>query len=122
MELIVHIQADMQADDLCAEEESPSPGSEHKQSIELPKRPRKVLQKPTHQIWKVRGVGTKQVDVAKVGNSPISPPPLTTNVTPAKDWSERATPRAQTRYDFEESERRTRSSSLEGILLGMVVI
>lgn len=59
------------------------------------------------------------MDVAKVGNSPISPPALTTNVTPAKDWSERATPRAQTRHDFEESEQRTRSSSLEGTQLGV---
>ncbi|KAJ5929708.1 hypothetical protein N7454_006658 [Penicillium verhagenii] len=52
--------------------------------------------------------------VRKIGNSPISPPPLTTSVAPPKDWSERATPRAQTRHEFEESERRTRSSSLEG--------
>ncbi|KAJ5632215.1 hypothetical protein N7490_008554 [Penicillium lividum] len=50
----------------------------------------------------------------RIGNSPISPPPLTTTVAPPKDWAERATPRAQTRHEFEESERRTRSSSLEG--------
>ncbi|KAL5687461.1 hypothetical protein EMGR_001768 [Emarellia grisea] len=31
----------------------------------------------------------------------ISPSPLTTSIEPAKDWSERATPRAQTRQDFE---------------------
>ncbi|KAJ5300554.1 uncharacterized protein N7443_005556 [Penicillium atrosanguineum] len=81
---------------------------------EGPERYFKPPNPPTHQIWNMRGVGTKSVDVAKVGNSPISPPPLTTNVTPAKDWSERATPRAQTRHDFEESERLMRSSSLEG--------
>ncbi|KAJ5565267.1 hypothetical protein N7513_001509 [Penicillium frequentans] len=50
----------------------------------------------------------------KIGNSPISPPPLTTTVAPPQDWSERATPRAQTRHEFEGSGRRTRSSSLEG--------
>jgi hypothetical protein len=49
------------------------------------------------------------------GNSPISPPPLTTSLSLANDCSERATPRAQTRHEFEEFERRTRSSSLEGI-------
>ncbi|KAJ5273941.1 hypothetical protein N7478_009066 [Penicillium angulare] len=47
----------------------------------------------------------------KIGNSPISPPPITTTIAPPKDWSERATPRAQTRYEFDESGRRTRSSS-----------
>ncbi|KAJ5109794.1 hypothetical protein N7532_002439 [Penicillium argentinense] len=51
---------------------------------------------------------------AKVDHSPISPPPLTTSVTPSKDWSDRATPRAQTRNEFDEIERRTHSSSLEG--------
>ncbi|KAJ6104195.1 hypothetical protein N7523_010515 [Penicillium sp. IBT 18751x] len=80
---------DMQADESCQ------------------KGPGRYFQPPTHQTWSMKGVGTKPVDVAKVGNSPISPPPLSTNVTPAKDWSERATPRAQTRHDFEDSERRT---------------
>lgn len=55
----------------------------------------------------------------KASNSPISPPPLTTNVAPAKDWSERATPRAQTWHDFEESARCPRSSNLEDIPEGM---
>ncbi|CAG8006545.1 unnamed protein product [Penicillium olsonii] len=48
-------------------------------------------------------------------SSPISPPPLSTSLSLASDCPERATPRAQTRHDFEESERRTRSSSLEDI-------
>ncbi|KAJ5233429.1 uncharacterized protein N7469_005195 [Penicillium citrinum] len=50
---------------------------------------------------------------SRVSNSPISPPLLTTSVTPVKDW-DRATPRAQTRNEFDEIERRTHSSSLEG--------
>ncbi|KAL4972693.1 hypothetical protein BDW66DRAFT_154466 [Aspergillus desertorum] len=44
----------------------------------------------------------------------ISPPPLTTSVEPVKDWSERATPRAQTRHDFDEIDRRPHSKNLEG--------
>ncbi|KAJ5312916.1 hypothetical protein N7508_003746 [Penicillium antarcticum] len=55
----------------------------------------------------------------KKGNSPISPPPLTTTVDPTFDFSERATPRAQTRHEFEEFDRRTRSSSLEDIPEGL---
>ncbi|KAJ5177472.1 uncharacterized protein N7500_000171 [Penicillium coprophilum] len=51
----------------------------------------------------------------KFGNSPISPPPLTTSISLANDCTERATPRAQTRHEFEEFERRTRSSSLQGL-------
>ncbi|CAL5869334.1 uncharacterized protein PFLUO_LOCUS3563 [Penicillium psychrofluorescens] len=51
----------------------------------------------------------------RYGHSPVSPPPLTTTITAAKDWSDRATPRAQTRHEFEEAGRRTRSSSLEDI-------
>ncbi|KAL4792690.1 hypothetical protein BDV19DRAFT_245890 [Aspergillus venezuelensis] len=52
-------------------------------------------------------------------NSPISPPPLTTSIEPAKDWSERATPRAQTRQDFDELDRRSHSSNLEDIPEGV---
>ncbi|EAW10861.1 uncharacterized protein ACLA_064930 [Aspergillus clavatus NRRL 1] len=37
----------------------------------------------------------------KHATSLISPSPLTTSIAPAQDWSERATPRAQTRQDFE---------------------
>ncbi|KGO77105.1 hypothetical protein PITC_023470 [Penicillium italicum] len=48
-------------------------------------------------------------------NSPISPPPLTTSLSLDNDCTERATPRAQTRHEFEEFERRTRSSSLQGL-------
>ncbi|KAF4765845.1 hypothetical protein HAV15_003762 [Penicillium sp. str.  len=47
------------------------------------------------------------------GNSPISPPPLTTSLSLDNDCTERATPRAQTRYEFEEFERRTRLTSKE---------
>ncbi|CAI7639060.1 unnamed protein product [Penicillium glandicola] len=55
----------------------------------------------------------------KFGNSPISPPPLTTSLSLTNDCSERATPRAQTRHEFEEFERRTRSSSLQDIPEGL---
>ncbi|KAL5339255.1 hypothetical protein BJX70DRAFT_364214 [Aspergillus crustosus] len=51
----------------------------------------------------------------KFSNSPISPPPLTTSIEPAKDWSERATPRAQTRQDFDEFDRKSHSTHLEDI-------
>ncbi|RAL04385.1 uncharacterized protein BO80DRAFT_374731 [Aspergillus ibericus CBS 121593] len=36
----------------------------------------------------------------KTSNGPLSPPPLTTSIQPAKNWFERATPRAQTRQDL----------------------
>ncbi|CEL06713.1 hypothetical protein ASPCAL09885 [Aspergillus calidoustus] len=52
---------------------------------------------------------------SKFTNSPISPPPITTSIEPALDWSERATPRAQTRQDFDELDRRSHSSNLEDI-------
>ncbi|PTU22225.1 hypothetical protein P175DRAFT_0531777 [Aspergillus ochraceoroseus IBT 24754] len=52
----------------------------------------------------------------KISNSPISPPPITTSVEPVKDWSGRATPRAQTRQDFDDIDRRSHSSILEGNL------
>ena len=55
----------------------------------------------------------------RFSTSPVSPPPITTSVPPARDWS--ATPRAQTRSEAEadllEHERpknATRSRSLEG--------
>jgi hypothetical protein len=51
----------------------------------------------------------------KIGTSPVSPPPISTSVASVQDWPDRATPRAQTRQEFDESGRRTRSSSLEGI-------
>ncbi|KAL6230808.1 hypothetical protein BDW75DRAFT_57535 [Aspergillus navahoensis] len=51
----------------------------------------------------------------KFSSSPISPPPLTTSVEPLKDWSERATPRAQSRHDFDEIDRRPHSKNLEDI-------
>ncbi|PYI04464.1 hypothetical protein BO78DRAFT_471244 [Aspergillus sclerotiicarbonarius CBS 121057] len=45
----------------------------------------------------------------KPPNGPISPPPLTTSIQPAKDWFERATPRAQTRQDFLDIRQSTHS-------------
>ncbi|KAH8692447.1 hypothetical protein BGW36DRAFT_304288 [Talaromyces proteolyticus] len=48
-------------------------------------------------------------------NSPVSPPPLTTTIPPVKDWSDRATPRAQTRQEIEEFGRRPHSTNLEDI-------
>ncbi|EAW20997.1 uncharacterized protein NFIA_115340 [Aspergillus fischeri NRRL 181] len=44
----------------------------------------------------------------------ISPSPLTTSIEPAKDWSERATPRAQTRQDFESIDLQSQPSVLAG--------
>ncbi|KKK27366.1 hypothetical protein ARAM_006666 [Aspergillus rambellii] len=55
----------------------------------------------------------------KISNSPISPPPITTSVEPVKDWSGRATPRAQTRQDFDDIDRRSHSSILEDIPEGI---
>ncbi|KAJ5869281.1 hypothetical protein N7455_004222 [Penicillium solitum] len=79
-----------------AESQSPSVGSDEQTDIiNVPPRPRKF------------------------GNSPISPPPLTTSLSLDNDCTERATPRAQTRYEFEEFERRTRSSSLQDIPEGL---
>ncbi|RHZ43822.1 uncharacterized protein CDV56_100068 [Aspergillus thermomutatus] len=46
--------------------------------------------------------------------SSISPSPLTTSIEPAKDWSERATPRAQTRQDFEDIDLQSQPSVLDG--------
>ncbi|KAL2864865.1 WD40 repeat domain-containing protein [Aspergillus lucknowensis] len=51
----------------------------------------------------------------RLSHSPISPPPLTTAIEPAKNWSERATPRAQTRQDFDDLDRISHSSNLEDI-------
>ncbi|CEJ55224.1 hypothetical protein PMG11_01493 [Penicillium brasilianum] len=86
------------SDEPCENEESSSSSKlEHSHLIEVPGRS-DTLRK-----------------FGKTGTSPVSPPPLTTSVTPVPDWSDRATPRAQTRQEFEESGRRTRSSSLEDI-------
>nr|KMM70975.1 conserved hypothetical protein, variant [Coccidioides posadasii RMSCC 3488] len=48
----------------------------------------------------------------KLSTSPISPPPLTTKVAP---WSDRATPRAQTRQEIDAFGRKPRPNSLEDI-------
>ncbi|KXG51921.1 uncharacterized protein PGRI_093140 [Penicillium griseofulvum] len=63
--------------------------------------------------------GTEKSQSPSFGNSPISPPPLTTSISLTNDCTERATPRAQTRHEFEEFERRTRSSSLQDIPEGL---
>ncbi|KAL8710154.1 MAG: hypothetical protein Q9220_005237 [cf. Caloplaca sp. 1 TL-2023] len=62
---------------------------------------------------------TEENDIAsqKRTRSPASPPPITTTVPPARDWS--ATPRAQTRPEAEaetaeEKSKLQRASSLEG--------
>ncbi|RAQ44017.1 hypothetical protein AFGD_011896 [Aspergillus flavus] len=51
----------------------------------------------------------------KFSNNPLSPPPLATAIEPTKDWSERATPRAQTMRDFDEIDKKTHSGNLEDI-------
>lgn len=50
--------------------------------------------------------------------SPVSPPPLTTEIEPEKkeeEWSERATPRAQTRQEAESLEKKAHRRSLPDI-------
>ncbi|CAG8304369.1 unnamed protein product [Penicillium salamii] len=70
----------------------------------------------TKKVARVQVVATTSADhFIQFSSSPISPPPLTTSLSLGSDCPERATPRAQTRHEFEESERRTRSSSLEGL-------
>ncbi|KAE8548556.1 hypothetical protein TMatcc_010620 [Talaromyces marneffei ATCC 18224] len=59
-------------------------------------------------------VSNDRVANKKSANSPASPPPLTTTIPPANDWSDRATPRAQTRQEIEDLDRR-HSTSLEDI-------
>ncbi|KAF3391004.1 hypothetical protein DPV78_011371 [Talaromyces pinophilus] len=59
-------------------------------------------------------VSNDRVTNKKSASSPASPPPLTTTIPPAKDWSDRATPRAQTRQEIEDLDRR-HSTSLEDI-------
>ncbi|EEP81317.1 predicted protein [Uncinocarpus reesii 1704] len=49
---------------------------------------------------------------AYLSTSPVSPPPLTTKVEP---WSDRATPRAQTRQEIDAFGRKPRPNSLEDI-------
>ncbi|KAK2739422.1 hypothetical protein FQN55_009495 [Onygenales sp. PD_40] len=51
----------------------------------------------------------------KSSTSPVSPPPITTQIAPAEDWSDRTTPRAQTRQELEDLKRRVRKSNLEDI-------
>jgi len=50
----------------------------------------------------------------KLSDSPSSPPALDTAVASARDWAERATPRAQTRQEFDFTEKRPKSTGLEG--------
>ena len=53
----------------------------------------------------------------KQSTDPASPPSLTTSVQPAKDWSERATPRAQTRNEVDPFEKKLHGNGLEGEIL-----
>ncbi|KAN0074981.1 hypothetical protein V8E54_007592, partial [Elaphomyces granulatus] len=54
-------------------------------------------------------------------SSPASPPQLATDIAPVTNWSERATPRAQTRQEFEDFERTVHLSQLEDIPEGVDV-
>ncbi|KKZ62083.1 hypothetical protein EMCG_03446 [[Emmonsia] crescens] len=47
--------------------------------------------------------------------TPVSPPPITTQIAPPEDWSDRTTPRAQTRQEVEDFKKRARKSNLEDI-------
>lgn len=54
----------------------------------------------------------------KHSTDPGSPPPLTTSVQPAKDWSERATPLAQTPNEIDSFDKKPLGTGLEGRALG----
>ncbi|EQL29852.1 hypothetical protein, variant [Blastomyces dermatitidis ER-3] len=48
--------------------------------------------------------------------TPVSPPPITTtHIAPPEHWSDRTTPRAQTRQEVEDFKKRARKSNLEDI-------
>ncbi|KAG0153063.1 hypothetical protein PDIDSM_2022 [Penicillium digitatum] len=64
--------------------------------------------------------GTEESQSRSFGNSPKSPPLLITSLSLENDCTERATPRAQTRHEFEILERRNRSSSLQDIPEGLI--
>lgn len=49
------------------------------------------------------------------GNSPVSPPALTTTTLSRGDWKDRPTPQAQTRQEAEANQKPTQSGSLEGV-------
>ncbi|PGH16571.1 hypothetical protein AJ79_01677 [Helicocarpus griseus UAMH5409] len=51
----------------------------------------------------------------KSSTSPVSPPPITTQIAPSEDWSDRTTPLAQTRQEVEDFKKRARKSNLEDI-------
>ncbi|KAL4784478.1 hypothetical protein BJX76DRAFT_347721 [Aspergillus varians] len=77
--------------------------------------------KPSSEFPMIKIIPGKEEEptAKRFSNSPISPPPLTTSIEPVKDWSERATPRAQTRQEFDEIDRRSHSSNLEDIPEGI---
>jgi hypothetical protein len=50
----------------------------------------------------------------KQSSSPTSPPPLTTTIQSAKDWSERSTPRAQTQNEGDSFDKKPLGTNLEG--------
>ncbi|EEH41015.2 hypothetical protein PAAG_03301 [Paracoccidioides lutzii Pb01] len=51
----------------------------------------------------------------KMSSSPVSPPPITTQIAPPEDWSDRTTPLAKTRQEVEDFKKRARKSNLEDI-------
>ncbi|OAX81238.1 hypothetical protein ACJ72_04423 [Emergomyces africanus] len=55
-------------------------------------------------------------NAGKKPTTPVSPPPITTTqIAPPDDWSDRTTPRAQTRQEVEDFKKRARKSNLEDI-------
>ncbi|EER37760.1 conserved hypothetical protein [Histoplasma capsulatum var. duboisii H88] len=55
-------------------------------------------------------------NAGKKPTTPVSPPPITTtHIAPPEDWSDRTTPRAQTRQEVEDFKKRARKSNLEDI-------
>ncbi|KAF7510983.1 hypothetical protein GJ744_005529 [Endocarpon pusillum] len=65
----------------------------------------------------VRSPAAAQVngESSKQAIGPASPPALTTTIQPVKDWSERATPRAQTRWEVDSFDKKPLETSLEDI-------
>ncbi|KAK2747288.1 hypothetical protein FQN57_002186 [Myotisia sp. PD_48] len=47
--------------------------------------------------------------------SPVSPPPISTSIATPRDWTERDTPRAQTRQEIEDFRRKPHQRNLEDI-------
>ncbi|KAA8645538.1 uncharacterized protein ATNIH1004_006957 [Aspergillus tanneri] len=56
--------------------------------------------------------------IKKFASGPISPSPLTTAIESIKDWSEHATPQAQTMQDFEDIDRISNARNIDDIPKG----